>query len=409
MSDLPRLLIISEVTFNQHSMGAGRTLFNLFAEYPPDRLLGFAPDSYLEAYPPDPHFTNRVIPFSEGVLPALRNRLGQFMNPFVNGVNLQWLASGKVPQLKQLEDFSPDIILICPITPVCLVMGHRISQHFQCPSLIYFMDDWIATTHTRWLSGSIQSTASELLQQASGWLMISKQLQADLSARYHLTPQRSLVVHNPVDLTGKEPPEPISTDREVFRIAYAGSIWAMHYDVLAAIAAAVSQLKQDGVAIELVLYTASSFWQQYQQHWEQWQVVYGGLIPYHALNEHLQQANLLLVTSSFLADHAYMIRSSVFTKLTDYMIAGRPILSCGPQYAACNHFIQEWNCGVVCETNEIEAIKAILLNLMQTSHDLDRYAHTAFEVVQNHFEKKRVSQHLYEFICQTAALNSGQL
>jgi hypothetical protein len=93
-----------------------------------------------------------------------------------------------------------------------------------------------------------------------------------------------------------------------------------------------------------------------------------------------------------------MTSSSVQTKITDYMAAGRPILSCGPDYSACNKFIKKWDCGLVCETNQVPIIKDFLVEQMNNSYANQRFAKTAFQVLQNNFEKYKVTQQLYQFI-----------
>ncbi|MFM6225480.1 MAG: hypothetical protein ACKPDM_34850 [Dolichospermum sp.] len=160
-------------------------------------------------------------------------------------------------------------------------------------------------------------------------------------------------------------------------------------------------MRRDGVDIELVLHTAPNFWEIYQKQWVKWQVTYGDLIPYKELNQYLQKADLLLVASSFFPENYSITSSSVQTKLTDYMVSGRPILACGPSYAACNIFVRNWNCGLVCESNQIEEIKEILLKHIENYSELNLFAKTAFETVKNHFDVSKVRANLYKFIQQS--------
>ena len=175
----------------------------------------------------------------------------------------------------------------------------------------------------------------------------------------------------------------------------------MHYDAIAVVAEAIYGLRCNGVDIELVLYTDQCFWNNYQTNWQKWEVIYGSKIPYDQLNQYLQKAKLLLVASSFLPEMADFTSSSVQTKLTDYMVSGTPILACGPTYSACNQFIKDWNCGLVCETNEVAVIQKLLLKQMENSTELESLARNAFAVVSNHFDANKVRANLYEFIQET--------
>ncbi|WP_052055446.1 glycosyltransferase [Myxosarcina sp. GI1] len=398
MNDLPRLLIVSEATLSEDSRGANRTLANLFENYPRDRLMVYAPAEQLKNEPTSTRLASRSNSFKGSFLPPVRNRLGKFINPLITAINLQLLDWLPIENRESLEDFRPEVILICPITTRCLLMGYKVAMYFDCPFAIYFMDDWIATDRTSWLSSGVQKLSDWLLAESTGWLMISEQLQDSLSKRYQIVPQQSEIVHNPVDLSDKQTPDFEISQATTFKVLYAGSIFAMHYDAIAVIAEAIYHLRQEGKDIELVLHTSEKFWQQYQDSWHKWQVTKGGFIPYEQLNQCLQQGNLLLVASSFLPEHKYMTNSSVQTKITDYMASGTPIFASGPNYSACNNFIKKHDCGLVCETNKVSEVKKYLLEQISNQQLNQKYAATAFKVLEEKFEKQRVSQRLYEFI-----------
>lgn len=405
MSDLPRLLIVSEATLSRDSRGANRTLANLFESYPANRLMIFAPEEQLRAEPTAPPFEQRSCGFTGQYIPPIRNRIGKLISPITTAINLQLLDWSQIANRERLEVFKPDILLICPITPLCLLIGYKVATYFDRPFLIYFMDDWVATNHFQWFSGNVQTLTRQSLSKSAGWLMISEQLQESLSERYQIKPKQAIVVHNPVDLSGKELPNFESATDAVFTIVYAGSIWPMHYDAVAVMAEAIFQLRQEGKEIELVLHTAASFWNQYKENWQNWEVVNGAYIPYEQLNHYLQKGDLLLVASSFLPEQSFMTGSSVQTKITDYMASGKPIVSCGPQYSACNRFIKKFNCGLICETNKISEVKTFLIEQMTNRHSNQRYAKTAFKVLKERFERTKISNELYAFIKQVSSKN----
>jgi glycosyltransferase involved in cell wall biosynthesis len=400
-NSLPRLLLVSEATLDEKSTGLNRTLFNLLAHYSPDHFMLCAPEDALQTNPPAPPFGQYVTSFPCRFSLPWRNRIVALFSSLLDLLNLQLIDLFPVPNTTKISSFAPEIVLICPNGPLGLLMGYKIAKFLQCPYLVYLMDDWIATQYQQWLGGSIQAYCYRLLKDSNGWMVISSQLEQSLIERYGVKPRQSLVIHNPVDLLDKELPNFTPHQRETFRIAYAGSIWNMHYDAIAVIAQAVSELRQVGQNIELVLYTQDEFWSAYQDSWESWGVIYGGLIPYVKLHHSLQQADLLLVASSFLPQYANITRSSVQTKITDYMATGRLILSCGPSSGACNDFIKKWNCGVVCETQNLVDVKGLLLDILKAPERFSCLAENAYGVVKSHFEINRVRSKLNEFIQQT--------
>ena len=395
---MPKVLLVSEVAFTADCRGAARTLLNLFDNYPDQHLLLLSPDLS------DPIIKQQFLCFKKQYIP---NRIERFANLLLGSTNLQLHDWIRLPYKRQIDKFSPDVVILCPMTALGLLIGSKIAKYCKVPFLIYLMDDWIATDNTWWLSGSVNVLAQGVLTEASGLLMISERLKKTISQRYQLKAKPSMIVHNPVDLTGKKFQSKKSINSQNnYRIVYAGSIWPMHYDALEVVAKAIFYLRQEGEKIELVLHTSDYFWNLYKKEWETWDVINGSLIAYNELDIFLKRADLLLVVSSFLQKHEFMTRSSVQTKITDYMASGRPIFSCGPDYSACNLFIQKWDCGITCTTNVVSDIKD-MMEIRIKSRDSDaELAKNAFNVLANNFEKEIISDKLYKFIDRVSCVNS---
>ena len=73
-------------------------------------------------------------------------------------------------------------------------------------------------------------------------------------------------------------------------------------------------------------------------------------------------------------------------------------MSCGPSYSACNHFVNKWECGLVCETNNVPEIKSFIVKQMNDYSLNQEIAINAFKVLENQFEQSKVSNSLYSFI-----------
>lgn len=395
-SVLPRLLVITEAPLRKNSTGLDRTLFNLLDTYPPDNFFLYTQSDPSGSILTDPPLNKAVTTFST-FLPHIHNKFGLFFNKFIDSCNFQLLDWLPIPSLKALQKLNPEVVIICPTTPASLILGYKVVQRLNCPYLIYIMDDWLAKVNTIWLSSSVQQYVKQVLQKADGWLMISDQLKCDLQERYQVIPPTSLIVHNPVDLASLPAPD-FSIHHGTFKIIYAGSIWVMHYDAVAIVAETVFQLRNEGHDIEFILHTPSPFWQEYQDFWESRQVVNGGMIPYDDLHLYLQKGDLLLVASSFLPEYAHITRSSVQTKITDYMASGRPILAYGPGYSACNQFIKKWKCGLECNSSLSSDLSKIIQIAMQTKNSQKSLAQQAYSVAENTFDKPQISQKLNSFI-----------
>jgi glycosyltransferase involved in cell wall biosynthesis len=400
MSIEPSLLLISEYTLSVSRGGhlANSTLYNLFEQYPPDRLLSLAPRESWEAHPPVAPFDGRSLAFKQRRLPRTGRRLLGRVNPLCDAVDARLLALLPLEHERAVEAFRPDVAVLAPLSEVGLMVGRRWVRRLGCPYLVYFLDDWVAASRHRRIGSAVQRQTRDLLKHAAGWLMISEELRDVLSRRYALAPRRCLTVHNPVELPpGALPPPPDRSDG-TFRVAYAGSVHTMHLDGLLAVAEAIHALRRAGRKIELVLHTAPEFWRIYQEHWRRWEVVNGGLVPYHDLTARLREADLLLVALAFRPDLLHMSRCSVLTKITDYMASGVPMVVCGPPGCASINFVKRWNCGLSIESNDPAHVAAFLDAQMGRRRANVAFALRSYDVLREHFTKDRVSGRLYQFI-----------
>ena len=395
--NLPRLLLVTEAPLHKNSTGIDRTLFNLLDTYPPDKFALYTQKNSSLLPDTSPPLNQNVITFRSEFIPYFRNRLGLLLNNFIASLNFQILDWQSIANLEPIEHFKPNVILICPNSPAAMIVGYRLARKLRCPYIIYFMDDWIAKDQRHWLSSNVQHYAKQVLQNAKGWLMISSQLEHDLKERYRIIPKSSLIIHNPVDLSSLPPPD-FSIHQGTFKVIYAGSIWSMHYDAVKAVTEAIFDLRREGYDIELVLHTPPVFWHQYQDFWESHGVINGGMIPYDDLHFHLQKGDLLLVASSFSPELAHVTRSSVQTKITDYMASGRPILACGPDYSACNQFLTTWQCGLVCNSCNSSDILEVIKVAMKNKIETQNLAKKAYYVAKASFDKDQVNKGLYRFI-----------
>jgi hypothetical protein len=116
------------------------------------------------------------------------------------------------------------------------------------------------------------------------------------------------------------------------------------------------------------------------------------------LHERLREHDLLLVASSFRADQAQISRASLQTKVTDYMLAGRPILACGPSYAASNLFLRQHDCALFAEDPAPDAIDVVLRTAIANRAANAGLARRAFEIVVRDHSGPAVAERMAEVL-----------
>lgn len=388
----PRLLLVTDADLSPGSRGAGRTLVNLFSRYPEDGLLAISTNS-------DRAFrmegNRRVLPAAA----ALPGRVIQALRGLIGHVDAAWVGARPLPGRAEIEQFEPQLVLAVPTHPMGIALAEQCRR--IAPLVTYLMDDWLAFETGVPLAFDARRRGRALLRESAAWLSISPYLLSS-TREFAGVDRPALVVHNPVSLDAT-PPAALSTPRTGrFRVGYAGSVWPMHWDAVAAVAQSVQRLRASGTDIEFVLFTDRYFWGRYEADWRRWDVVDGGLIPYAELGGALGGCDLLLVASSFEPSQAHMSRSSIQTKVTDYMAAGRPILACGPHLAASNDFLRRHDCAHFAEDPAPVAIDAVLRHCVAARADGPAMARRAWEAVRRDHELVGVTDRLYAFLAEAA-------
>jgi hypothetical protein len=238
-------------------------------------------------------------------------------------------------------------------------------------------------------------------------------------------------------------------------LIYAGSIWPMHLDALEAVAKAVHLLNANCQAVpprrdveastqskptlrqahgdnpdyqaeqgqghceegrrsnpstellqvittnevcKLTIYTSPASWHHNRKHLEGPGVEYGCFIPYADMPAKLQEGWLLLITASFEEKYAPFTNSSVQTKLTDYMAAGKPVLYVGPSVGASGIFVEEHDAGFTIGTSRPEDIAAQLEAIAGMPTQYQRKAANGRQLAAGIFSKPTVQDKLYRFL-----------
>jgi glycosyltransferase involved in cell wall biosynthesis len=390
----PRLVVVTDVDVSASCRGAGRTLVNLFARWPADRLLIV---TMADGQPRRDEHDHRV----RDAGGRMRGGIASRLRALAGDVEALWAGVRPLPSATEIARFEPDLLLVVPTTSAALVLGLRFAGSLGCPSVAYFMDAWMQTDVAAWPGGSAERASAAMLQRAAGWMVISRQLEARLRLLAG-EPRPALVVHNPVEIGA--PPAALSAPREgPYRITYAGSIWPMHFDAIAVVAAAAARLRGRGKDVRLVLHTDRHGWESHAAEWARWGVEFGGLVPFESLRARLGEYDLLLVASSFDARWAPMTRSSLQTKVTDYMAAGRPILSCGPPDGACSTYLREHACAWILDSADAMIAEAALARCVEERAEGRALAARAYDVVCREHEAGAVGARLREFLSAIAA------
>ena len=392
---LPRLALVTDGDVGPSSRGAGRTLVNLFARWPADRLLIATSAS---AQPPRDEHGHRVHQQTGWLPGGIASRLA----PLLGDAQALWATQPFVPWTRAIRDFAPDLVLAVPTGSAALAWAEQVQRALPCPVVTYLMDEWMSTRDRDWLGDTALAATKRLLYESVGWLAISPQLAKRMEA---IAGGRwpTLVVHNPVAL-GAEPPAALAAPRTgTFRIGYAGSVWPMHLDAILVVAESVARLRARGADVTLVLHTDAHGWNAAAAQFQALGVQNGGLVPYARLRETLGAYDLLLVASAFGAAYAALSSSSLQTKVTDYLAAGRPILACGPKESASNTYLREHDCAWLVESMAHDVADGVIAQCIASRAEGQEMAARGYDLVRREHSTEVVTARVYAFLAAAAS------
>ncbi|MFT3825790.1 MAG: hypothetical protein QM731_17855 [Chitinophagaceae bacterium] len=395
-----RILLLSDAPMALQAGGIGQTLYNIFSFVPPAHFMAIAPVEELLTYPPSEPYKDRYVSYKSRYLDVPRNRVGKFLTPFVNWINLSVAQLRMHKKIrKAIEQFAPDIIISCPNSVIGVLMHQKLlsEKEVKIPIVPYFMDDWMYNRKDKWIGANLQRSVGRMLRDNKNWMMISKELDELLRERYDLQPSSVLYIRNPVDISNA-PEDTIYTKGSSFEIAYAGALWEMHYDSFYAVAKAVRLLQDSGIAVKLVLYSAENFWSWRKSELEILGVEYRGHIQYSDVHKTLHKADALLLTSSFSTTVYTHSKASLQTKITDYCKAKRLIVSCGPDYSANHKFLKQHECGVCIETNDPAGIAKELEVVISDIEKYQQLVVNGWNVLKSDFSKDIIHRRTQDFL-----------
>ena len=393
---IPRTLVVTDVDLRGDSRGAGRTLLNLLHQFPADRTLALT-TAALQEPERERGFTLVDAPYPRWLRRFERAR------PVIGDPQALWRSLAPLPHAARMNAFAPELLLLVPVASGALVLGARAVRSLRLPLVVYLMDDWLDDPGAHWPGNDAARAGTRLLREAGGWLAVSDTLLDSMAVRAGVRPVNTAVVHNPVTVPSQRPAALDGPRSGPLSIAYAGSLFAMHLDAFVVVAESAARLRAAGTPVRVTLYTDGNFWSKNESTWRALGVENGGLLPYEQLHATLGGHDLLLVASSFRASQERMSRASLQTKVTDYMLAGRPILACGPSYAASNSFLRQHQCALFAEDPAPAAIDAVLRDALTERAANTDLARRAFDIVVRDHAAPAVAEQMARVLREAAA------
>ncbi len=365
-------VLITSATFTTHPTGISQTLENIL-DYLEDSELVLCTPTEAKGTFSKYSTIETELPWWMKKLPewALDGYLNRFHYPTV---------------VKKMKKARPQCVIIANLDHPQVKIARMLLEDGGIPFYVYLLDN---------IDHNPDQDSLWLMNNATGHIFISRYM-AEANMQKFETVTNYLIAHNPVAAEEISEKCHVNGTRSV---AYAGALWPMHYDAFILVADAIKKMRHAGQSIEFVVYTSPYFHQLKLEDFIKYDITYGGFYPFNELKPKLKVHGGLLVTSSFLKEFKNLSAYSVQTKITDYLAAGVPTISIGPDYGACNRFINENGIGFVISSNEKEHVIESLSAILDSSEEVkSTICNAGLELVKTKHNKEFIQENWKAFI-----------
>lgn len=268
--------------------------------------------------------------------------------------------------------FVPEVIFLAGLSFRTLHLARRLAERYSIPVVMLNMDDWMSdqTARSHPLSGYMRRTIASEMQGIAPWVEVaisnSPHLADELTRRYGIAHQ---TVNNACyDLMGSQSFIPSQKNpEEPLVITFSGALnWQLQGETLVLFSYAVAELATKR-SVELHILTPWEFAPIANQISIPGKVIYKGFCSKDDLVKHYLASDFLVATTTFDELNILLFKHSLATKVSDYLCAGRPIISVGHPQWAVHDYVDKHSAGLTIRRGYIDDIKKALSGVLDWS------------------------------------------
>jgi hypothetical protein len=269
--------------------------------------------------------------------------------------------------------FKPDILFAAPLSFRTLHLARRLAEHYRIPVVMLNMDDWMsdqiaaAGPLSGYLRGAIASEMRAIAPHTPLALSNSPRLAEELVQRYGIS--HDTVNNACYDLLRGGAYVPPRRQQGPIVITFSGALnWPLQGETLVLFSYAVAELAIRR-PVELHVYTPWEFAPIANQISIPGKVVYKGFCSKEELVKSYLESDFLVATTTFNERDILLFKHSLATKLSDYLCAGRPVISVGHPQWAVHEYVERNGAGAAIRDAKIADIKVSLAALLDWSEE----------------------------------------
>lgn len=277
--------------------------------------------------------------------------------------------------IRRLKEIGPDVVYVHVGSYWISKVSLKACRTLQIPIVIHVTDDFVnglyeKTIWQKFLKSLAGKWFSKAVQYADLNIAISPDMAQQFMRQYGGAWNWSTTLVSPDSYN----PSPRESDSN-FRIVYAGSFGLNRIDSLSALAKSVSQLKNKRKNLVLDVWCSDSDKRTFLNKYSELATGcnFRGWADPAKLPAIFHDADLLVHLESFRKQDISFTKLSLSTKISQYLMAGRPVLAIAPEgLASVNVLNESGACVGVCK-NESQDISKCLLRCLESISELQSF------------------------------------
>ena len=317
---------------------------------------------------------------------------------FFWGRDLIWkIGRWKTSDLDRfIEDFKPDLIFQ-PIYPFSYIndINLYIQNKYHIPEVGYYVDDNVSLRQFNisplyWIDRLIKrKKVIQVINHCSLLYVISEiqkqEIERDLHIESKLLTKSSFF--NSCPPTWRTPHDEVS-------LLYAGNIGDGRWKTLAIMARAISQLRNDGYKIEMLIYTATPLSNEIKKALQVDGCQLNGPITSREVRIKQQEADVMVHVEGLSLRNRLAVHQSFSTKLVDFFSLGKCIFAMGTLDEASILHLYKNDAAIIAfdEKSALEQLKRICEN----PQVINEYGNKAYQCGAQFHNKEKMNKMLIE-------------
>jgi hypothetical protein len=383
---MKRVLYLAENAISP-IQGGGIVVYALLRGLPPENLFGFY---CYENITPAPEYAERLHPLtmrdgggagssnyfrpqlaqSHGV-ETISGKLLRGSRVFAAHLKDRLLHTDADLAMERIDaaNYVPEVIFLAGLSFRMLHLARRLAERYSIPVVMLNMDDWMSDQTARshplsaYMRGAIAAEMRAIAPHVQVAISNSPHLAAELTRRYG-------IVHDTVnnacyDLMSGQGFVPRKKESEgPLVITFSGALnWHLQGETLVLFSYAIAELATRR-PVELHIFTPWEFAPIANQISIPGKVIYKGFCSKDDLVKHYLASDFLVASTTFDELNILLFKHSLATKVSDYLCAGRPIISIGHPEWAVHDYVDKHSAGVTIRKGRIDEIKKSVARML---------------------------------------------